>query len=161
MAPSSIPNAGFVISTTRSIAAGSPIQSYPDAPSIPAFDANLHSERSLNKKTLRHWAQMEYFWSGDGYNGFEAFSSEDNVMTLGSLANYHPYLCNVKPVDSGHDDSRDNDTQFNLSKSTARSFFILSRTSFCVHPGTYIRAIGEERLGCIRDLHHWNQHLNI
>jgi len=105
LAPSSIPNAGFGVFTTKAIPARSPVQPYPDAPSIPVLDPDTHCERSLSKKHLRHWAHIEYFWSGDGHIGFEAMASEDNVMTMGSLSNYHPYLYNVKPMGFGYDDS--------------------------------------------------------
>jgi hypothetical protein len=108
MAPSSIPNAGFGVFTTLPIAAGSPIQPYPDAPSIPVLDPDAHCKRSLSKYSLRNWAQIEYFWSGDGHIGFEALQSEDNVVTMGALSNYHPFLYNVKPKDAGYDDSYGN-----------------------------------------------------
>lgn len=105
LAQSSIPNAGFGVFTTKAIPAGYPVQPYPDAPSIPVLDPDAHCERSLSQRSLRNWAQDEYFWLGDGHIAFEAQQSEDNVVTMGALSNYHPFLYNVKPREAIYDDS--------------------------------------------------------
>lgn len=83
LAPSSIPNAGFGIFTTRPIAKDEPIQPYPEAPSIVVTDFE-----TLNQE--EDWNHVSYIWSPMGVAAFEADVVSESAMTYGSLCNYHP-----------------------------------------------------------------------
>lgn len=86
LAPSSIPNAGLGLYTTRHIASGQPILSYdtPDAPSILVTNSLEH-----NGGVEVTWSHVDYFWSASGLNEFESNHVEESVMTMGALSNYH------------------------------------------------------------------------
>jgi hypothetical protein len=86
LAPSSIPNAGFGIYTTRSIEQDESVQPYPDAPSIPV--TNFYEPYQYNQET--DWNHFDYVWEPSGPAAFEADSVSESVMTFGSLCNFHP-----------------------------------------------------------------------
>ena len=90
MAESSIKNSGFGVYTTRLYEKGDLIQPLGDAPSIPITDVSEHYGEEPD------WAHVNYYWDADGYTGFEAEEVAEMVLTLGTIANYHPYLKNVE-----------------------------------------------------------------
>ena len=85
LAPSSIPNAGFGIFTTRSIGKNDKIQPYSESPSIVVTDFYEHAGNEE-----QDWNHVDYVWEPVGFNSFEAEESSISVMTFGSLCNYHP-----------------------------------------------------------------------
>jgi hypothetical protein len=101
LAPSSIPNAGFGIYTTRSIEQDESVQPYPDAPSIPV--TNFYEPYQYNQET--DWNHFDYVWEPSGPAAFEADSVSESVMTFGSLCNFHPLLKNLSPDASAYDDT--------------------------------------------------------
>ena len=90
IAESSIKNSGFGVFTTRLFEKGDLIQPLGDAPSIPITDISKHYGEDPD------WAHVNYYWDADGYTGFEAEEVAEMVLTLGTIANYHPYLKNVE-----------------------------------------------------------------
>ena len=90
MAESSIKNSGFGVFTTRRYDKGELIQPLGDAPSIAITDIVEHYGEEPD------WAHVNYYWDADGYTGFEAEDVAEMVLTLGTIANYHPYLNNVE-----------------------------------------------------------------
>ena len=90
MAESSIKNSGFGVFTTRHYNKGDLIQPLGDAPSIAITDIAEHFGEDPD------WAHVNYYWDADGYTGFEAEEVAEIVHTLGTIANYHPYLKNVE-----------------------------------------------------------------
>ena len=90
MAESSIRKSGFGVFTTRPYDEGESIQPLGDAPSIAIADIEEHYGEEPK------WAHVNYYWDADGYTGFEAKEVAEMVLTLGTIANYHPYLNNVK-----------------------------------------------------------------
>ncbi len=85
LAPSSIPNAGFGLFTTRSIASDKKLQEYSEAPSVVVTD---FYEPAGNEEG--DWNHVDYIWEPTGYSAFEAEEASMSVMTFGSLCNYHP-----------------------------------------------------------------------
>ena len=92
MAPSSIPNAGFGVYTTRDIKAHEPITPYADTPSVIIADMEVHSGNDIGD----YWSHVEYYWSGAGLGEFESDSVSENVFVLGCLSNFHTYLKNIE-----------------------------------------------------------------
>lgn len=92
MAPSSIPNAGFGVFTTRQVRKGTPVSPYPDSPAVIVTDIKLHSEDETNGG---FWNHVDYFWAGSGLGEFEADEVSENVFVLGCLSNFHTYLKNL------------------------------------------------------------------
>jgi hypothetical protein len=78
LAPSSIPNSGFGIYTTREIQAGEYINNYLDSPSIVLVD-NKDSFRTL----------INYLWSGNMFTEFESSKASVFVPSWSSYCNYH------------------------------------------------------------------------
>lgn len=97
LAPSSIPNAGFGVYTTKDIAGDTALKKA-DAPSIMVYDTNLHFPNKL-------WSMDNYFWSGEGSGQFECASVEELVVNFGTSCNYHTYLKNVYPVEVAYNDT--------------------------------------------------------
>lgn len=90
LATSSIPNSGFGVYTTRDIKIGTSInKSSAYGPSIVVVDPDIQGGDDLIM------AHENYFLDGEGYSGFEADDVSESSVTLGSLANYHPYLRNI------------------------------------------------------------------
>jgi hypothetical protein len=106
LAPSSIPNAGFGIYTTKAIPPDTPLTQIADAPSIILTDVELHNKNSQGEGTDTEiiWNHDNYFWDGTGQGEFEAKVVEESVMTFGAVCNYHTYLKNVKPSSCEYDD---------------------------------------------------------
>ncbi len=92
LAPSSIPNAGFGVFTTRDIKNDEPLLHMSDAPSIPITDIVLHTEN----EDQDFWSHVDYNWGGSGLAEYEADSVAENVFNLGCLSNFHTYLKNIK-----------------------------------------------------------------
>lgn len=91
MAPSSIPNSGFGVYTTRTIEKDEPVTPLADAPSVIAIDMTAHTENPLSD----FWTHVDYLWSGAGLGEFEASEVSENVFVLGCLSNFHTYLKNL------------------------------------------------------------------
>ena len=92
MAPSSIPNSGFGVYTTRTIKKDEPVTPYVDAPSIISIDITAHT----GNREGDFWTHVDYLWSGVGLGEFEASEVSENVFVLGCLSNFHTYLKNIK-----------------------------------------------------------------
>lgn len=137
LAPSSIPNAGMGLYTTRHILAGQPVLSYdgPDAPSILVTNSVEH-----NGGMEISWSHVDYFWSASGLNEFESNHVEESVVTMGALSNYHTYLRNVKPYAQGYDDSVAD--RFTDPSAGAYSYYIghVFKASKEIQPGSEIFA---------------------
>uniref|UniRef100_A0A7S3VA69 SET domain-containing protein n=1 Tax=Chaetoceros debilis TaxID=122233 RepID=A0A7S3VA69_9STRA len=117
LAPSSIPNAGFGIYALRDIpndgailpkfltgldtssysSSSSSYSSSSDAPTVVMCD-----EESHHPTMDTAWHHGNYVWSGESgimsMSARECDSVTENVMTFGSMANYHPALHNIVPV---------------------------------------------------------------
>ena len=85
LATSSIPNAGFGLYTTRSIAKNELVQQYPEAPSITVVDFYVPSGNEEGD-----WNHVDYIWESSGVSSYEGDEISESVMTFGSLCNYHP-----------------------------------------------------------------------
>ena len=83
LAPSTIPNAGFGIYTTRSIAKNEFAQPYPEAPTIPILDFEYHGHSS------DEWTHSNYVWEGTGAASYESDKVSESAVTFGSLCNFH------------------------------------------------------------------------
>ncbi len=92
LAPSSIPNAGFGVYTTRDIQKNEAVLYFSDAPSVPITDIEVHTGNDEQD----FWTHVDYTWGGSGLAEYEADSVAENVFALGSLANFHTYLKNIK-----------------------------------------------------------------
>jgi hypothetical protein len=84
LAASSIPNAGFGLYTTKSIATDERVQPYPDAPAIMVTD---FYEPFGN--TDADWNHNDYVWDSGSESQYEAEEVSESVMTYGSLCNFH------------------------------------------------------------------------
>ena len=91
MAPSSIPNSGFGVYTTRDIKKFGTVSPTPDAPSVIITDIEAHTDTHLGD----FYTHVDYFWSGSGLGEFEGTSASENVFTLGCLSNFHTALKNL------------------------------------------------------------------
>ena len=88
LAPSSIPNAGMGIFTTRPYKMHEAIFNE-QSPSVMFLDRELHMPADAN------WPLFDYVWQTYGAGTYEARVAETWEPTpLGTLANYHPYLTN-------------------------------------------------------------------
>ena len=85
LATSSIPNAGFGIYTTRSIAQNDLIQQYPETPSLVVVD--FYEPYGNDEED---WNHVDYIWAPSGVASFEGDEVSESVMSFGSLCNYHP-----------------------------------------------------------------------
>ena len=102
LAPSSIPNSGYGIFTTRSYKMHDEI-----------FDGRSLSviviEKELNANVS--WLISDYMWQTFGAGAYEGSVADTWEPTpLGSLGNYHPYLTNYAPFGNAQ---RYDDTQAN------------------------------------------------
>ena len=100
LAPSSIPNAGFGVYTTKAIKEKTPLLKTPDGPSIMITDGDTHYNNGE-----RNWSLENYFWGGEGDAEFEADDVEMFEGTLVTSSNYHTFLKNIRPNDSEYDDT--------------------------------------------------------
>ncbi len=100
LAPSSIPNAGFGVYTTKSITKYSPLKD-PEAPSVMVYDGDSHHPLVRSGT----WSMESYFWSGEGSGQFECSSVEEYVVNFGTSCNFHTYLKNVHPAEVNYDDT--------------------------------------------------------
>lgn len=88
LAPSSIPNAGYGIYTTKAFKEHEEIFAG-RSPSVIFLERELHMSGDAN------WPIRDYVWQTYGAGSYESSTAENWEPTaLGSLANYHPYLMN-------------------------------------------------------------------
>lgn len=91
MAPSSIPNSGYGVFTTRAIKTTESVLPYGDVPDIVVTDMNAHTGNTKSD----YWTHIDYLWRGDGLAQFEGEQASANVLVLGCLLNYHTFLKNL------------------------------------------------------------------
>ena len=102
LAPSSIPNSGYGIFTTKSYKMHEEIFDG-RSPSVIVTEKELHSNTT--------WLIADYMWQTFGAGAYEASTADTWEPTaLGSLGNYHPYLTNYAPFGNAQ---RYDDTQAN------------------------------------------------
>jgi hypothetical protein len=98
MAPSSIPNAGFGMFTTRPIAKDELVIPIPDAPTIAICDENLfyHFDDDFPQhESDDSWVYKDYVWNGEGFSNFECDDVDESVISF-SMSNFHTvsfYTC--------------------------------------------------------------------
>ena len=128
LAPSSIPDAGYGVYTTRLIMPGQSIVTE-DAPIIIVSDSTAH-----NKGENVVWSVIDYAWTG---------SANDMILSfnIGALANYHTVLSNMKPhavSDGPHDYSSSVDDPSHGAYTIERGYdFVATKAIF---PGEEIFA---------------------
>ncbi len=91
MAPSSIPNSGYGVFTTRAIKTKESVLPYGDVPDIVVTDMDAHTGNIMGD----YWTHVDYLWRGDGLAVFEGEHASANVLVLGCLLNYHTFLKNL------------------------------------------------------------------
>jgi hypothetical protein len=108
MAPSSIPNAGFGMFTTRPIAKDELVIPIPYAPTIAICDEKLSDYDYDDENLFYHfdddipqhesddnWVYQDYVWFGGGFSNFECDYVDESVIPF-SMSNFHTvsfYIC--------------------------------------------------------------------
>ena len=100
LAPSTIPNTGFGVFTTKAFKEGSIILS-PDAPGVIVIDL----ESNQPDRNSPNWGHYNYWWGTDEEADYEAVECSSVIVTLGSLPNSHLYLRNIQVNDMKYDDT--------------------------------------------------------